>query len=273
MAVTVHSTIKPKNNRTFPVVEACDVDVNGTPLDKVVEEFDGRVEYIEKFYLGMHPDIPENPDAPALPQLKEPHIALYPDVVVTIPQLDPPEIYFLGDEGVKPDILDAPRIVLVDDTTDEPTEPDTPTIDTLKQPTIYMISDNNYYIEVGKRYVLPAIPNGGSKRTFALWVKVQATDNVTGKVYYSDETYYAYTINIRNQDYVLEISNMMTDNEGDCYFTYNVDGVVKRSLYVNLPKHSVCEIVKAKVIGVGDCYLAENVTTLPQLKPPFIYVA
>lgn len=38
MAVEVIATIKPKNNGNFPIVEATDVDVNGTPLNEVLEE-------------------------------------------------------------------------------------------------------------------------------------------------------------------------------------------------------------------------------------------
>lgn len=38
MAVEVHGTLKPKNNRDFPVVEAADVDVNGKPLSEALNE-------------------------------------------------------------------------------------------------------------------------------------------------------------------------------------------------------------------------------------------
>lgn len=37
MAVEVIATIKPKNNGKFPIVEAADVDVNGTPLNEALE--------------------------------------------------------------------------------------------------------------------------------------------------------------------------------------------------------------------------------------------
>lgn len=37
MAVEIQSTMKPKNNGEFHLIEACDVDVNGTRLDKKLE--------------------------------------------------------------------------------------------------------------------------------------------------------------------------------------------------------------------------------------------
>lgn len=36
MPIEVISTIKPKNNGTFPIAEACDIDVNGVRLDKKI---------------------------------------------------------------------------------------------------------------------------------------------------------------------------------------------------------------------------------------------
>ena len=38
MAVEIQSTMKPKNNGAFHLVEACDVDVNGTRLDKTLDD-------------------------------------------------------------------------------------------------------------------------------------------------------------------------------------------------------------------------------------------
>lgn len=37
MAIEIISTLKPKNNGTFPIAEACDIDVNGTRLDEKLE--------------------------------------------------------------------------------------------------------------------------------------------------------------------------------------------------------------------------------------------
>lgn len=262
MAVTVHSTIKPKNNRTFPVVEACDVDVNGTPLDTKLENFDGRVGFIEKHLLGIEPEIPDNPDNPALQKLLTPHIALYKDenIIVTIPKLAVPVISFYTDV-VEIQQLDTPVITLIQPShikLAKPVielydEPETPTIIQLATPTIYVDIRNTYSIEPNRRYLLPAVPNGRDTRTFMLNVRMQATDTATGKVYYDEQTYAVDTTNIRNQDYVLEISYMDIDNEGDCYFTYNVDGLFTSKKYANFPQHSTCKIVEAKVVNVGEC--------------------
>lgn len=43
MAVEIQSTMKPKNNGSFPLVEACDIDVNGTRLDKALNDMSTNV--------------------------------------------------------------------------------------------------------------------------------------------------------------------------------------------------------------------------------------
>ena len=52
MAVEIQSTMKPKNNGAFALIEACDVDVNGTRLDVKLEgladEIIKKLPYIEE---------------------------------------------------------------------------------------------------------------------------------------------------------------------------------------------------------------------------------
>jgi hypothetical protein len=47
MAINVIDTIKPMSD--FPVSEAPDIDVNGKPLDKVVEKIQEQIGSIDRF--------------------------------------------------------------------------------------------------------------------------------------------------------------------------------------------------------------------------------
>lgn len=295
MAVEVISTIKPKNNRTFPVVEACDVKIDETTrLDTKLSKYDDRIAFIEEHLLGIEPeepDNPDNPDTPAIPKLSRPHIAIYrdEDIIVTIPKLATPVISFYTDvieiqqldtpviTLVEPDItkLGTPVIELYNEATDqpdeptiiklappvieiyedsivEPDEPETPTIIQLAAPTIYTDICNTYSIQTNKMYLLPAVPNGRDTRSIVLWAKVESIDE-NGVKHYDERTHTYGTTDISNKDYVLKVSGMETDYEGDCFFTLTIDGLFSRHIYADLPKHSTCKIVEAKVVDVGGC--------------------
>lgn len=135
MAVEIQSTMKPKNNGTFHLIEACDVDVNGTRLDVKLNSLVNDILRLYEF-LNLDqtepdvpdvPDVPDEPDEPTTVKLATPVIALYDENGKIEIEYDTTAILgrailgsaILGNGGntVK---LDTPIIHLYDDASGEP---------------------------------------------------------------------------------------------------------------------------------------------------------